>query len=363
MNKTARSTVAASVAAAIAATGAVAQMQMPKMLVGTSEAKAVEHKVERKYNGRLTPCETVAVVPQVAGEIREVCFQEGATVKEGDILYRIDKVKYEAAVASARAAVAQAAASADYAAKTYARTKALFEKKVASDDDMDSATSANGVAIAALAAAEAQLVLAEDNLAHCTITAPTSGKIGLNKATKGNYVTTASGALATIVRQDPMRLAFSMSARDFADFGGEKGLAGGYAVSAQLADGSTYPLTFAFEFVENAANASTDTVTLYCRAPNDGTLLPGMTVKVVVAPLVAEPQVAVPPTAVIHADGGAYLYVLGEGDVPVRRAVTTGPVTQDYEIIVSGLAAGERVISRGTHKIIPGAPVNPVAVD
>lgn len=371
MKKSAVSFMSAVVAAALGASTALGQGAgaMPKMLVGTSTAKEVEHRPERRYNGRIMAFETVAVVPQVAGEIMEVRFKEGGDVKEGDVLYVIDKVKYEAAAASARATVAQAKASADYAAKTLERTRALFDKKVASDDDMDAATSAAGVAEAALAAAEAALASAEDNLAHCEIKAPVPGKIGLNKATRGNYVTTATGALATIVRQDPVRLAFSMSARDYAGCGGEKGLAKNYAITVQLADGSQYAAPFEFEFAENAANASTDTVTLYCRAANDGSLMPGMTVKVTLAAIAAAPQVSVPPTAVIHAGDGSFVYVMGEGGAIERRPVVTGAATPDYEIIVSGLAAGETVVSRGTHKIIPipgtGAfvPVEPIALD
>lgn len=361
----------AATTAAICAGSAFGQGAMPPMVVGTATAKTVEHIQVRKYNGRIMALETVAVVSQVAGEIVAVHFREGADVKKDDILYTIDKVKYEAAAASARATVAQAEASASYATKTFERAKALYDKKVASDDDLDSATSAKAVADASLAAAQAALVAAEDNLAHCEIVAPIDGRIGLNKATVGNYVATASGALTTIVRQDPVRLAFSMSAREFgATYGGVAGLRDKYMVKITLADGAEYAAEPAFDFVENAANASTDTVTLYYTVPNaDGALMAGMAVKVTVAAKVATQAVAVPPTAVIHSATGDFLFVMGEGGMPERRPVTTGATTATYEVIEDGLAAGETVISRGTHKVfpIPGtdkfAPVTPVAVD
>lgn len=350
----------AAVAVAIILCGTTIQAQeMPKMVVGTSTVKPLEHVQSRKYNGHIVSLESVAVVPQVAGEIKSVHFKEGATVKEGDLLYKIDKVKYEAAAASARATIAQAKASADYASKTFERTKALYEKKVASDDDLDSATSAKAAADAALAASEAALIAAEDDLAHCEITAPISGKIGLNKATAGNYVTTAFGALTTIVRTDLVRLAFSMSARDFdAIYSGEVGLRTGFKVKIILADGSEYPVPAEFEFVDNIANATTDTITLfYTLANTDGKLFAGMSVKVVVAANSPEEVLAVPATAVIHDASGSFVYVLNAEGIPSRREVAVGDATSSYEIVKHGLEIGETIVSRGTHKVSPGVPV------
>lgn len=362
MNRRTFTVAVAMASAALAAGTAAGQGAMPKMVVGTSVAKVIEHNPVHKYSGRVAALETVAIVPQVAGEIKAVRFKEGAEVKNGDVLYEIDKVKYEAAAASARATVAQAKANADYAGKTFDRTKALYEKKVASDDDMDSATSAKGVADSALAAAEAALVTAEDNLAHCTITAPVSGKIGLNRATAGNYVTTASGALTTIVRTDTVRIVFSMSAKDYISvYGGEEGLRDRFIVRVSTADGGECAAVPAFDFADNAANASTDTITLYYVIDNaDGRLLAGMSVKITVVAKLAAEAVAVPVTAVIHDSAGAFVYVMGEGDVPVRRDVSTDGTTAEYEILSSGVEAGETVVSRGTHKVFPGMPVTPV---
>lgn len=367
MNKTLRNTIAAMAAAAA---GAAAAQEMPKMVVGATQVKTAERAVERKYNGRVAALESVAVVPQVAGEIKAVHFREGAMVKAGDPLYTIDKVKYEAAAASARAGVAQAKANAEYAGKTYVRVKALYDKKVASDDDMDSAVSAKGAADAALAAAEAALVSAEDNLAHCSIKAPIPGRIGLNKATVGNYVATASGALTTIVRSDPVRIAFSMSARDFASvFGGEAGLKDSYIVKVTLADGTEHPGVPDFDFVENTANASTDTITAYYTLGNgDGALIPGMSVKIRIVEKKPALEVVVPTTAVIHDKAGAFVYVLDAEGVPSRRDIETGGTSHEYEFVKAGLAEGETVVSRGTHKVmpIPGtgkfAPVTPVSM-
>ena len=283
-------------------------------------------------------------------------------LKKGDVLYKIDPVKYEAAVASAKAQVAQAEANADYARKTFDRTTALFEKKVASADDLDSATSKNAAAAAALDAAKAALVSAEDNLAHCTIVSPVDGKVGLNAATAGNYVSTASGPLCTIVRQDPVRVAFAPGSRDYLSFfGGEKGLRELFDVRVRLADGSVYDGEGEVEFVGNAVNAATDTMPVYARFPNgDGLLVPGATVKVEVKAKEAKRYVALPLTAVVHDGDKDFVWMVGENKMPVRRDVVTGPSTATYQTILSGLEEGEEVIVRGTHKVIPNVPVEPV---
>ena len=331
-------------------------------LVGVGRAAVVDHNPVRTFSGRVLSTETVSIVAQVAGEVVEVSFEEGAVLRKGDPMYRIDPVPYEAAAAAARAQVAQAAASADYARKSFDRARALFEKNVASPDDLDSATSAKASAEAALAAAEAALVTAENNLAHCAIAAPVDGKAGLNAATVGNYVSTASGPLTTLVRQDPVRVAFAPGSRDYlAVFGGESGLRDLFDVRLRLADGSAYPLDGAVEFVGNAVNASTDTMPVYARFPNpDGLLVPGATVKVEVQARNPAKMVSVPLTALLHDGDQAYVWMVGENNLPVRRDVTAGPASATYQTILDGLSEGEEIIVTGTHKVVPGVPVEPV---
>ena len=308
--------------------------------------------------------ETVAIVPQVAGEVKKVAFAEGDTVKKGKLLYVIDDVQYKAAEAAAEAAVAQANASLDYARKAFDRTKTLFERNAASADAMDNATSALAVAEANLASAEANLARAVDSLAHCRITAPVDGKLGVNAASVGNYVSTASGALTTLVRQDPLRVAFAPGSRDYlAVFGGEKGLKELFEVRLRLADGSDYPLDGVVEFVGNAVNAETDTMPVYARFANpDGLLVPGATVKVELRAREPARYVSLPLTAVLHDGEQAYVWMVGENNLPVRRDIVAGPATATYQTVVSGLEEGEGVIVRGTHKVISGVPVEPVAL-
>ena len=111
----------------------------------------------------------------------------------------------------------------------------------------------------------------------------------------------------------------------------------------------------------NAVNASTDTMPVYARFPNpDGLLVPGATVKVEVQARNPARMVSVPLTALLHDGDQAYVWMVGEGNLPVRRDVTAGPASATYQTILDGLSEGEEIIVTGTHKVVPGVPVEPV---
>ena len=169
------------------------------------------------YPGRIVPIAQVDVIPQVSGEIREVCFANGQVVKEGDVLYRIDPIKYEAAVKNAESKLQECKANVQYAELSYERHKKLLETRAVSLDAVDNALSQRDSSRAALAAAQAELIAARDDLNHCKIVAPIAGKVGSTAKTKGNYVAAGSLTLVTIVQMDPIRVRFSVSNRELLD--------------------------------------------------------------------------------------------------------------------------------------------------
>ncbi len=313
--------------------------------------------IQRRYVGRVTPIESVSVIARVSGEIMEVGFSEGDRVSKGQVLYKLDDVRYAASVKAAEAAVAQCSAAAVYAKKTLDRVKTLFEKGVATSEELDSAVSSNDSAEAALHNAEANLVLAQDDLKHSVISSPIDGVISVNSFTTGNYVTPSSGALSSIVSTDPMRVRFSMSSRDVAVmFGTVDALKEGAELTLQTADGKEYPLKGKVEFVDNTANVNTDSIRIFGSFANpDGVLFPGaaVTVNVVRESTVSHPSVDA--TAVIYEEGGSYVYVVDNGNIASRRDVVLGATKGGRRFVESGLSAGERVVSLGTHKVYDGA--------
>ena len=203
------------------------------------------------YPGRVTSIAQVDVVPQVSGEIQEVAFSNGGSAKVGDVLYRIDPVKYEAAVKNAESKLAETKASAYYAEVSYERHKKLLEKNAVSLDAVDNALSMRDSTRAAYAAAQADLVAAQDDLKHCTIVAPIAGKLGSTSKTAGNYVTAGSPVLVTIVQHDPVRVAFSISNRELLMLtsGAGRRAKADVRIEVALADGSVYDGDCEIEYV------------------------------------------------------------------------------------------------------------------
>ena len=324
-------------------------------------AERVDYQM-RIYPGRVTPVALANVRAQVAGEIIEVCFSNGASVVQGQTLYRIDPVKYEAAVRNAEAKVAECKANLLYAEQSHERHERLVEARAVSRDAADSALAQRDAARAALAAAEAELVSARDDLKHCTVVAPVEGKTGTTAFTEGNYVTASSDPLVGIVKLCPIRVRFSMSNRDFLSmFGGRvDALREDGAVALTLADGSRYADEGKIEYMDNLTDTRTDTICVYVIFGNGAVRLkPGDGVTVMLSSRKGVKRVAVPQTAVLQDAQGAYVWVLGEDDCAERRAVLRGRVSGEWVFVEEGLAVGERIVVDGAHRVRKGIAVVP----
>ena len=244
-------------------------MPPPAPVVEVGEVLAVQDTQSRRYTGRVVSPATVSLVPRVAGEILEVGFRDGDTVQAGQMLYRIDPVRYEAAVKNARGKVVQYKAEHAYARADLARNRSLFKKQAVSRDVLESAERTEQVAYGELLAAEADLVTAQDDLRNTQIVAPMAGRIGVTAFTAGNYVTTSSGTLVTLVRTDPVRVRFGLSVRDMqAVFGSEEELRSLGRVRVRLADGTEYGTEGRVTIVDNTAEGRTDTVLVYAELAN-----------------------------------------------------------------------------------------------
>ncbi len=320
-------------------------------------------KVETRLPGRVVPISRVDVVPQVSGEILEVCFENGALVNEGDTLYKLDPVKYAAAVKNAEAKVQECKANVAYAEQSYNRHKRLLETRAVSLDAVDNALSQRDSSRAAYAAAQADLVYARDNLLHCEIKAPISGKIGSTAMTRGNYAKAGDAPLVSIVQISPIRIRFSLSNRRFLSlFGGLSGrLRDESTAKIFLANGQEHSGKGAFEYVENTADELTDTIQIYFQFENpDATLRPGGTVTVVLGSKKGEMMPTVPPSAILQDVQGPYVWVLDENNVASRRSVARGDLVDGWVFIEKGLKPGDRIVANGAHKVKRGMTVKAV---
>ena len=240
-----------------------------------AEVKGAVDNQAKTFPAKVVAMQRVDLAPEVSGEILEVCCADGALVKAGDVLFRLNPIKYKSNLKNAQAKVAECKSRKLYADSNFARHE---KTKGVSQDAVDKARSDRDVAASALEAAEAELAVAEYNLSHCEVKAPITGKVGTVRLTKGNYASPEKGALVTITQITPIRVRFSISSADFLTMfqGRSKNLKEKAAVDVILADGSTFGEKGEIDYTENIADESTDTLRVYARFANaERVLRPG----------------------------------------------------------------------------------------
>ena len=353
-------TFAAAVAADAPKKSAAPKMPaLPKVMVECGKVFEAENVKVRNYTGLIVSPEVVNLVTRVSGDLVELGFASGQSVKKGQILYKLNPVRFDAAVKSAEARIAEIKAKLAYAENNYNRNSSLFTKQVSSKDTVENAWSTVQSLKAELLMAEANLITAKDDLNNTVIKAPISGKIGGTNYTVGNYLTPGSGTLATIVQTSPMRVSFSISSRDYLNtFGDEKTLKNEGKVNIVLADNKRYPIEGKFEYIDNQANRSTDTVQINMLIDNpDGILLAGNTVTVELVRKSDKKVPAVRLSSIMYDEKGPYVFVVNEKNIVSKRSVVLGNMLPDKQFVVSGLKKGELVVTDGNHKAMPGQEV------
>lgn len=316
-------------------------------------------KTVRRYPARIRAVEQVDVVSRLSADIDEIGFDEGGTVRKGQLLYRLNDTRFVAAVSNQTAQIAETKAKLELATLTFDRKRKLAEKGMSPRADFDAARAAKLELEANLEAAKAALALAEDDLRHTRIVSPIDGRIGLTAKTVGNYVTPETGILSTIVRTDPLRIRFSLSMADYARLFGcdEARLKKEAEIHVETPQGMTPFSQGEVEFVDTKAVERTDTVLVYVRQPNpDGRLVPDSAATLILSVAAQGSMPWVPPQAVIEDGDENFVYVV-EGGKAVLRGIEESARLPDRVFIKSGLKAGETVIVGGTHKVSDGAEV------
>ena len=317
---------------------------------------------ERLYPGRVVAIQHVDVTPQVSGEILEVAFANGSNVKAGDVLFRLDPVKYEAAVKNAESKLAECKANMQYAALSYERHKKLLQTRAVSLDAVDNALSQRDSSRSAYEAAQAELIAARDDLEHCVIVAPISGKLGTTSKTKGNYVNAGQGSLVTLVQTSPLRIAFSIANRDFLEMfdANLENLRENAVIALTLADGSEFEEPGSVEYFENVADERTDTIRVYVLFKNTREVLKiGTSVSVSLKTRKGVASPAIPPTAILQDIQGPYVWTLDDDGIASRRTIARGDLKGDWLIVEKGLKAGERIVTEGAHRVRKGMKITP----
>ncbi len=340
----------------------------PEVSVATLASEAI--RVTAELPGRLEPVRTAEVRARVSGILLKKAFQEGADVKEGELLFQIDPAPLEAARNSAKANVIKAQANLQLAEVQEARFRKLVGGNAVSQQEADAAKAGADVARAELGVADAALKTSELNLSYATVTAPISGFIGKAAVTEGALVGQGEATRMAVIQQiDNIYFDFTQSSTEWLRLqravqeGRFKGLDPKEAsVQLLLEDGSVYPHPGRLLFSDVSVDLSTGNVTLRAEFPNpERTLLPGMFARVRAEQAVNTNAVTVPQQAVQRdVSGGATALVVTPQETIEQRKVALGEASGNRWVVLSGLEPGERVVMEGHLKITPGSKVKAV---
>jgi membrane fusion protein (multidrug efflux system) len=346
---------------------------------------AREVAVDQEYVGQTAGSREIEIRARINGIVERRLFEEGAVIKAGQPLFKLESALYAAAAAQAEAAVGTANANLNQAEREFNRLKPLIEARAISQKEWDTAASAFDVAKAQQKQAEAQYTSAKVDLGYTHVAAPINGVIGRALKVEGALATAAGDSLlATMAQTDPMHVYFSVAERDRNEIQAEV-VAGtlivpksGYTVKLKAADGHWLKPIGKMNFRDYKADANTGAYAARAEFSNsDNTLSPGQFVRVVLTGATRANAFTLPQRAVLDGPMGKYVYVVGRGkdDKPAaeQRPVVPGEwVTLDTKdpgarngwVIREGLKAGDKVIIDGVARIFaPDQPIVPMTAE
>ena len=310
----------------------------------------------------------VNIVARVAGFLDRIAYKEGDLVKEGQLLFELDRKPFQAQVESARGALQAQQARLTTADATLKRVKPLTEQNALSQADLDRAQGDFDTAKAAVFTAQANLTQAELNLGYATIRSPVTGVVGRALQRQGAYInpTTDSANLTYVAAIDPIWVTFSVSQNQAARWTDEqkkgqvvppKNL--DFEVDLVLPDGTPFPQRGKINFADPSFSSDTGSFMVRAVLPNPKKMLrPGMFVTAYMKGAVRPNAVVVPQLAVQQGSNGHLVYVVNaEGKAEVRPVVVGDYVGEKDIVVVSGLKGGDRVVVDGVLKVVPGQPV------
>jgi len=315
--------------------------------------------------GTCSAYETVQVQAQVSGQIMARHFQDGADVKQGDLLFTIDPRPYQAALDQAQGQLAQAQSQLILDQITLKRQQELRARNVISPQDLDTAQATVKSDEAKVKTAEGAVAAAQVNLDYCNIRSPINGRAGLRLVDVGNVVTGGNGGgggavLLTIQGLDPIYTDFTVAETDLAlvrrYLGGPN-----VKVETRSADGSMPPRLGDLYFIDTAVQPGAGTVKARAVTPNpDHSLWPLEFVRVRFILDKLKDASLVPSQAVQISQRGPFVFVVKPDNTVDLRKVKPGQRQDgDTQVIEDGVKAGETVVVTGQLALAPGIKVDP----
>jgi len=336
----------------------------PEVLVTTVTPRDVPRVLERVAT--LDGFINANINAQVQGYIVSRDYTEGSVVKKGDLLFQIDPRPFEAALAQAKGTLARDQANQVKGDADEKRALDLFNKKVISDQERDTAIAAAGSSRANVEADQAAVKQAELNLGYTKITAPIDGLAGFANNQVGDLVGPASTTPLTTVSQiDPIKAIVTVGEGAFTDFFARypdaeqrQALLKRIDFDLILGSGNVYPRKGKFYALDRNLDPKTGSIRYYVTFPNPGaTLRPGQFGKVRFVPDTVHNALVVPQEAVTELQGNFQVAVVDQNNKVSIRPVKTGERIGALWQVTDGLKPGDRVVVQGVQKAREGATV------
>ncbi len=338
----------------------------PEVTVAQALTRQVSDSAD--FTGRLEAVNTVQVQPRVGGFVESVQFQEGALVRKGDVLFRLDARPYQAEVDRLAAEQAQARAELGLAETNQRRGQMLLAQHAIAQQEADRLDTTAQSARAQLGAATAALAAARLNLDFTQVRAPIDGRVSNARVTPGNLVS-SNDVLTSVVSVNPVYVYFDVDEQTWLKLDHLRARAKQVGRDARieaamgLADEAGYPHAGRLDFVDNQLHSGSGTMRLRAVFDNaDGLYTPGLYARVQLQSGQARPRVLVDDRAIGTDLGNQFVYVVDQAHKVQYRKVYTGALFHGLRVIDSGLAPTDVVVVNGLQRVRPGVQVNPQKV-
>ena len=311
--------------------------------------------------GNVEPLASVAVKARVDGQIVVVNFKEGQEVRKGEVLFRLDPRPFEAALKQAEANLLRDTAARDQAHTQERRYKELLEKNFVSKESYAQFATNAQTAEATAKASQAALESARVNLDYCTIASPIDGFVGKALLQIGNMVKANDTISLVVINQvRPIYVSFSVPEQQLAEVRRLQ-QAGPLEVAVSTSDNRHAPLAKGqLAFIDNAVDMTTGTIKLRATFENrDLALWPGQYVTADLKLYDEKDAIVVPAAAIQTGPQGEYVFVMKPDSTAEVRKIEVARADGDRVVIGKGVSAGEKVVTRGQLRIVPGVKLRP----
>lgn len=321
----------------------------------------------KTYPATIKGLQDIEIRPQVSGFIVKLCVDEGATVKRGQALFQIDPTQYKAAYDQAKAGVEAAKASLETVSSTLENKKMLYDQKIISDFEYQTAMNNLLSAKANYSQAEAAYTAAKQNLDFCTVTSPSDGVTGTFPYRVGSLVSpSVQQPLTTVSQIGDMYVYFSMTEKQLLEMTrSEQSLKEQLAVipevKLQLADGSIYGASGKIDAVSGVIDQSTGSVSMRAIFPNEKNILRSGGTANIIFPYDMQNVILVPQHATQEIQDKKFVYVLQPDSTLKHTEIQVSNLNDGKNYIVTnGLNAGDRIVVEGVQTLTDGQKIVPI---